>query len=50
MHILPIGDLREHDETRDCWCRPKLQCVERTIIVIHNSADGRELIEEHGVQ
>lgn len=61
VHILPIDDLRAHEETRDCWCRPTLQrhvrhAVDRgvairieTIVVVHNSADGRELVEEHGV-
>jgi len=54
VHVLPIDDLREHEETRACWCRPAL-LVEPDAdadlrIVVHNSADGRELVEEHGVQ
>ena len=22
FHVLPVGDLREHEETRTCWCKP----------------------------
>jgi hypothetical protein len=22
VHVLPIGDLQAHQETRDCWCKP----------------------------
>lgn len=52
IHILPEGDLRPHQETRGCWCVPDLQVVEqtRTVLVLHHAADGRELIEDHGVQ
>jgi hypothetical protein len=52
IHILPDGDLYPHQETRDCWCVPDLQVVEesRTVLVLHHAADGRELIESHGVQ
>ena len=61
IHVLPERDLREHLETRDCWCRPRLEVVTDEIpwidlppkvlgtIVVHNSVDGRELTEEHGV-
>ncbi len=53
FHILPIDDLRTHDETRECWCQPRVELAEiaETVnaVVIHNSADGRELVEEHGV-
>ena len=51
-HVLPIDDLREHDETRTCWCTPTVEY--RTewgcALVIHNSMDGRELVEKHGLQ
>lgn len=72
IHVLPIGDLREHEETRDCWCHPRVEGPpeENTnnategsftdvegqidgsmedVVVVHNSLDGRELVEEHGV-
>lgn len=51
VHVLPINDLRDHVETRDCWCAPTLYIADDgdEMTVIHNSADGRELIERHGI-
>lgn len=52
VHVLPIGDLRVHEETRDCWCRPdkvREPYEEAAIVVVHNALDGRELIEAHGI-
>lgn len=51
MHVAPINDLREHDlASRDCWCKPSLLQEHPThaVVVVHNSADGRELVEQHG--
>ncbi len=50
-HVVPIDDLREHADSRGCWCQPRLQLepISGTVIVVHNSLDGRELIEEHGI-
>lgn len=33
VHTLPVSDLVDHDERRNCWCQPKLlracpECVE----------------------
>lgn len=52
IHILPEGDLQSHDETRRCWCEPVIQVVESSqmVFVLHHAADGRELIEDHGIQ
>jgi hypothetical protein len=25
IHILPVGDIREHTERRDCWCEPEIK-------------------------
>jgi hypothetical protein len=52
VHVIPINDLREHVEKRTCWCQPILMDVAgtRARVVNHNAADGRELVEEHGVQ
>lgn len=56
-HITPINDLREHTDARDCWCQPRIEIVEdfldaspARVIVVHTSADGRELVERHGLQ
>ena len=54
VHVIPINDIREHDESRFCWCAPMLKRdpgdLDAAVVVVHNSADGRELIEEHGIQ
>lgn len=52
IHILPEGDLQLHQETRTCWCVPVIQVVEpsQVVLVLHHAADGRQLIEEHGIQ
>lgn len=45
IHVLPINDLREHQEALDCWCNPTPDHEEPSVI-IHNSMDGRESYEE----
>lgn len=49
IHVLPVNDLKPHSESRSCWCRPALKREGRGVLVVHNSADGRELVERHGV-
>ncbi len=44
-HVLPIDDLVEHEQIRQCWCRPQ---VVDDLLVVHNSADGREYFEPDG--
>jgi hypothetical protein len=48
IHVYPLKDEREHDtgDTTTCWCEPKLDTEGPELIVIHNSMDGRELIEQ----
>jgi hypothetical protein len=52
IHVLPLQDLREHVEERGCWCHPTLiqENAEADVVVVHQSMDGRELVEEHGIQ
>ena len=60
VHILPIGDLREHVDTgRTCWCGPRVETtnpetgapyVAGYYVVIHQALDGRDLVETHGRQ
>lgn len=45
LHTMPEGDLREHKESRDCWCKPRQHDDEPTVW-IHNSLDGRESYEQ----
>lgn len=51
IHILPINDLKEHKETVDCACCPDVRYKDELGILpepicIHNSWDGREIIEQ----
>lgn len=43
-HILPINDLREHEERSDCWCKPTEDETEPDLW-IHHAMDQRELYE-----
>lgn len=45
IHVLPIRDLEEHEETTTCKCQPKVIEENGELIVIHNSFDGREGVE-----
>ena len=42
QHVLPAGDLIEHEETEDCACGPKVTFLTDGKVVTHNSLDGRE--------
>lgn len=45
-HILPVNDIKEHDESSVCNCEPKTEIQENgDILIVHNSYDGREAIE-----
>ena len=48
IHVYPLHDDRDHDtsDTTTCWCEPSLITDEPELIVVHNSMDGRELIEQ----
>jgi len=45
-HILPVNDLKEHTENTTCECEPKIIIGNGEMIVIHNSFDHREIIED----
>ena len=44
IHVVPIGDLREHDSNVRCWCKPS-QDDEEPRLWIHHAMDRREEIE-----
>lgn len=47
IHVFPVRDEREHDtEGTTCWCCPKVDWTGAEALCVHNSADGREVIEE----
>jgi len=47
-HVVPMGDLREHISSSDCWCKPVPDAAEPNVWV-HNSMDRREHTIEKGV-
>lgn len=53
VHVLPIDDLRAHKESTTCWCVPWVYADatrDAALVIVHHSADGRELVEQHGLQ
>lgn len=46
FHITPINDLKEHQEDINCHCKPKSEYINDTLLIIHNSYDGRETLEK----
>ena len=47
IHVLPVNDLEPHDEEgTTCKCEPRVEFVEGGMLVVHNSFDGREMIEQ----
>lgn len=45
IHVTPINDLREHEDSAACWCGPSRD-DEEPRVVIHNSMDQRETYEK----
>lgn len=45
IHVLPIDDLRPHERSDRCWCRPKRD-DEEPRVVVHTSMDQRETYEQ----
>lgn len=44
FHVIPVNDIWSHLESDDCECEPRIE--EDGHVIVHNSYDGRELIEE----
>ena len=44
LHVVPVGDVRPHECSLLCWCKPTADAAEHRMIV-HNSGDGREFDE-----
>jgi len=42
IHVTPINDLHDHEESTTCKCGPSVKFENGEMIVIHNSFDGRE--------
>lgn len=43
-HVIPRNDLREHETSPYCWCRP-VQDEDYPEVWVHHSMDGREEYE-----
>ena len=46
INILPINDIKEHIESSICECKPRVEFENGEMIIIHNSYDGREFMED----
>ena len=45
-HVLPINDLKDHDECTTCECEPRCEWQPNgDLLVTHSSYDGREGVE-----
>lgn len=44
LHIVPMGDLRDHEDSCACWCRPTEE-EDHPGIWMHHALDGREKYE-----
>ena len=44
LHVIPLGDVREHETSNECWCKPQDSASEPGIWV-HNALDEREAYE-----
>lgn len=45
-NITPTKDLKEHVEDSTCPCHPRVINENGEMIIIHNSYDGREFVEQ----
>lgn len=41
VHVMPVEDLKEHECSLSCSCQPRVSGE----VVVHNSWDGREILE-----
>ena len=42
LNIIPLNDWIDHKEDTTCICNPSIEFENGEMIIIHNSADGRE--------
>ena len=46
INVLPANDLEEHEESSACPCRPAVELINDELLVVHNSYDHREIVEQ----
>jgi hypothetical protein len=44
IHVTPLNDLREHEDSAQCWCKPTPD-EECPRVLVHHALDGREAFE-----
>jgi len=45
LHVIPLGDFRDHWCVEDCWCKPEMDECEDGPIMVHHAMDQRERYE-----
>lgn len=46
-HVIPVADLKDHEDSQNCWCKPEIEKVRGGgVMVSHHSLDGREFYEK----
>lgn len=46
IHVLPLGELEEHGTDSGCICGPRVDIEGAHLVIVHNSFDHREIVEE----
>jgi len=46
VNVMPVDDLREHSESPDCPCCPSVTVFGADLLIVHNSYDHREIVEQ----
>ena len=41
FHVVPGSDTKEHEVSRNCWCKP-VRDEEVLDLFVHNALDGRD--------
>ena len=41
VHVIPGGDLKAHESSRNCWCKPEPD-EDASNLFVHNPLDGRD--------
>ena len=47
IHVIPDNDIKKHIKSIICPCKPKIEKRLNADLIIHNSFDGRERIEDY---
>lgn len=49
QHIVPQNDIKPHDTSTEtgakCACNPRIQVIGGVLVIIHNTYDDRETLE-----